>query len=153
MGLVDRVDRTGYASTDEQDAQRAARAALDGVGEPDAPTGQTGCLGLPRPSCWRRRFRSPPGRDADARTARALGEQTLAVSTAALAGDDATYAALEAPLGRIAAQRDALAAQMIALLDGAEFHGRELRQRDVRRVLDEAEVLLDEVHVLSRHAR
>lgn len=42
---------------------------------------------------------------------------------------------------------------MIALLDGAEFHGRELRQQEVRRVLDEAEDLLDEVRTLSRHAR
>jgi len=82
-----------------------------------------------------------------------LGQRTLAVSTVALAGDDATYAALEAALSRIATQRDALAAQMIALLDGAEFHDRELRPRDVRRLLDAADDLLDQARRLSRHAR
>jgi hypothetical protein len=82
-----------------------------------------------------------------------LGQKTLAVSTVALAGDDSTYTALEAALARISTQRDALAARMIAALDGAEFHGRELRQHDVRRLLDEAEDLLDHVRELARHAR
>lgn len=82
-----------------------------------------------------------------------LGQRTLTVSTVALAGDDATYAALEAALARITTQRDALAAQMIALLDGAEFHGRELRPRDVRRLLDDADDLLDQARRLSRRAR
>ncbi|HEX7837431.1 MAG TPA: hypothetical protein VF469_08210 [Kofleriaceae bacterium] len=82
-----------------------------------------------------------------------LGQKTLAVSTAALAGDDRTYAALEASLAGISAQRDALAARMIALLDGAEFHGRELRPGEVRRLIEEADDLLDEVRALARHGQ
>lgn len=60
-----------------------------------------------------------------------LGRKTLAVSTVALAGGDPTYVALEASLARISRQRDALAARMISLLNGAEFHGRELRPGEV----------------------
>ena len=80
-----------------------------------------------------------------------LGRKTLAVSTVALAGDDQTYVALEASLARISRQRDALAARMISLLDGAEFHGRELRLGEVRRLIEKADDLLDEVRALPRH--
>jgi hypothetical protein len=80
-----------------------------------------------------------------------LGRKTLAVSTVALAGDDQTYVALEASLARISRQRDALAARMISLLDGAEFHGRELRPGEVRRLIEKADDLLDEVRALPRH--
>jgi hypothetical protein len=79
-----------------------------------------------------------------------LGRHTLAVSTSALAGDDATYAALEAALTAISDQRDALAAQMIALLDGAEFHGQDLRRHEVRRLVAQAHRLLAQVRALSR---
>ena len=48
-----------------------------------------------------------------------LGRATLAVSTAALAGDDAQYTALEAALAQIGERRDALAAQMIEAIDRA----------------------------------
>jgi hypothetical protein len=53
----------------------------------------------------------------------ALGMATLAVSTKALAGDDTTYAALESALSKLTTQRDALAAQVIAQLEAAEFGG------------------------------
>lgn len=80
-----------------------------------------------------------------------LGQETLAVSTAALTGGDQTYATLEASLAEISTQRDALAARMISLLDGAEFHGRELRLGEVRRLIEKADDLLDEVRALLRH--
>lgn len=79
-----------------------------------------------------------------------LGRHTLAVSTTALAGDDATYAALEASLAAISDQRDALAAQMLALLDGAEFHNQPLRHHDARRLVAQAHGLLAQVRALSR---
>jgi hypothetical protein len=79
-----------------------------------------------------------------------LGLKTLDVSTAALAGDDQTYAALEASLAGITEQRDALAARMIALLEGVEFHGQELRQSEARRLVEQAEHLLEEVRDLAR---
>jgi hypothetical protein len=40
---------------------------------------------------------------------------------------------------------------MISLLDGAEFHGRELRPGEVRRLIEKADDLLDEVRALPRH--
>jgi hypothetical protein len=79
-----------------------------------------------------------------------LGRRTLAVSTTALAGDDSTYASLEAQLAAISAQRDALAAKMIARLDGAEFHGQQLRRRDVHELIAQARQLLAQVRALSR---
>ncbi|HEU4731935.1 MAG TPA: hypothetical protein VFT22_28765 [Kofleriaceae bacterium] len=72
------------------------------------------------------------------------------MSTTALAGDDATYAGLEASLAAISDRRDALAAQMIALLDGAEFRGQDLRVAEVRRLVEQAHRLLAEVRALSR---
>lgn len=79
-----------------------------------------------------------------------LGRNTLAVSTTALAGDDATYVALEASLAAISDQRDALAAQMIALLDGAEFRGQPLRDCDVRPLIAQAHQLLAQIRALPR---
>src|SRR5262249_10805135 len=82
-----------------------------------------------------------------------LGLKTLAVSTTALAGEDPTFAALEAALAGISEERDELAARMMALLDGAEFHGRGLRRHEVRRLIEEADELLEEVRELSRDGR
>jgi hypothetical protein len=39
---------------------------------------------------------------------------------------------------------------MIALLDGAEFHGQELRRREVSRLVAQAHRLLAQVRALSR---
>jgi len=79
-----------------------------------------------------------------------LGLGTLAVSTTALAGDDATYATLEAALAGISEQRDALAARMIAVLDGAEFHGRRLGRREPHRLIEQADDLLGQLRELRR---
>lgn len=64
--------------------------------------------------------------------------------------DDATYVALEASLAAISDQRDALAAQMIALLDGAEFRGQPLRDCDVRPLIAQAHQLLAQIRALPR---
>ena len=50
-----------------------------------------------------------------------LGLTSLKVSTRALAGDDNTYANLESALRALTQQRDTVAAQIIQLLEGAEF--------------------------------
>jgi len=79
-----------------------------------------------------------------------LGRNTLAASTMGLAGDDAAYAAVATSLAAISDQRDALAAQMIALLDGAEFRGQPLRDCDVRPLIDQADQLLAQTRALPR---
>jgi hypothetical protein len=78
-----------------------------------------------------------------------LGMTTLAISTKALAGDDATYQALEAQLTAITATRNALAAEMIARLEAAEFGGQSLERADAQRLITQAEQLLDQVHQLN----
>ena len=52
-----------------------------------------------------------------------LGRRTLMVSTTGVEGDDAIYAIVEGELNGIEAQRQAIAGQMIALLEAVEFGG------------------------------
>jgi hypothetical protein len=77
----------------------------------------------------------------------ALGQASLKVSTTALKSgspaDDGTYAQLESQLVTLTGARDALAAKMIALLEGAEFNGQPIRGRDLGSLLD-AGALLDQ---------
>ncbi len=74
---------------------------------------------------------------------------TLAISTTALAGDDATYATLEGELSAITTERDAIASQMIATLEAAEFSGAPVDAGAARRLIDRAEDLLARVHRLA----
>jgi hypothetical protein len=63
----------------------------------------------------------------------ALAQSTLKVSTFALLSDspgDATYTRLESKIASWTSRRDALAAQIQSILDGAEFHGRRVRDDD-----------------------
>jgi hypothetical protein len=53
----------------------------------------------------------------------ALGRATLAASTVALAGDDATYASIEGKISALTTRRDALASAIIQLIENAEFKG------------------------------
>ena len=78
-----------------------------------------------------------------------LGMRTLAASTTALAGDDAAYTALEATLGDITSQRDALAAEIIQRLEGATFGGQDLDVVAALRLVDRAGDLLARVRRLS----
>jgi hypothetical protein len=78
-----------------------------------------------------------------------LGMTTLAISTKALAGDDTTYQALEAQLSAITTDRDALAARMIAALEGAEFGGRSIELPVALELVEEANELLERVHDLA----
>jgi hypothetical protein len=79
-----------------------------------------------------------------------LGMDTLALSTRALAGDDATYAALESALGAINVERDALAARIIQKLEAAEFGGGSLGLRSSLELVRQAGELLEKVHRLAR---
>ncbi len=78
-----------------------------------------------------------------------LGKKTLAISTKALSGDDATYAALESQLAAIATERDAIAGQMIQRLEAAEFQGARLDLDDTLDLLKQAGALLLRVEVLG----
>jgi hypothetical protein len=81
-----------------------------------------------------------------------LGLASLDVSTRALASDspgDATYAALESQLSSINTQRDALAAQMIAVLENAEFNSQQIDKAQVRSLIAKADALLAKVDALA----
>lgn len=74
-----------------------------------------------------------------------LGRRTLTgISTRALAGDDATYAALDARLQAITQRRNEIASQMIELLENAEFHGVPVDPERAERLIGEAEDLLED---------
>lgn len=75
-----------------------------------------------------------------------LGLRTLTgISTAALSGDDATYAALEAQIGAITARRNDIGAQMIVMLENAAFAHRPIDEDLAWRLIGQAEELLASV--------
>ena len=78
-----------------------------------------------------------------------LGLATLKISTAALAGDDETYNDLENRLQIITAFRDALAAEMLEHLTGAEFQGKRIRGIEEQALVLKADALVDYVNWLG----
>src|SRR6266700_197614 len=78
-----------------------------------------------------------------------LGLATLAVSTKALesgsSSDDNTYTKLENQLISINDQRDALAAQIIALLEGSEFNGQPFSDQQAQQLIAQGQALLKSV--------
>jgi len=75
-----------------------------------------------------------------------LGIKTLTgISTRALKGDDATYAALEDKIVDITNRRNAIAGRMIAILEGAAFNHQRVNEGEVRRLIDQAEDLLESI--------
>ncbi len=80
-----------------------------------------------------------------------LGLASLRVSTKALESNtphDNTYNNVENHLIRISDKRDALAAKMIALLEGAEFNGQPISQGQANPLISMGQDLLDEVNSL-----
>jgi hypothetical protein len=61
-----------------------------------------------------------------------LGSRASTVSTAALNGDDATYAQLEGALSELTADRDAVASQIRDVLNAATFAGHQLTKSEAR---------------------
>jgi hypothetical protein len=78
-----------------------------------------------------------------------LGLTSLSVSTRALAGDDDTYNSLEGKLATLTQDRDALASQMIQLLEGAEFNGKTIDLKTTISLVAQAGQLLAEVQQLK----
>jgi hypothetical protein len=84
-----------------------------------------------------------------------LGLGTLRASTLALesgnAADDSSYANIENKLNLITNERNNLAKQMIALLEGAAFDGQDIDKDQAEQLIAEAQALLDEVKNLPGH--
>jgi hypothetical protein len=78
-----------------------------------------------------------------------LGLASLKVSTAALAGDDATYNGLENRLQTITAFRDFLAAKMFESLSEAEFGGKQVSNGEAKALVHQADALIDYVDWLA----
>jgi len=72
-----------------------------------------------------------------------LGRKTLTgISTRALEGDAETYAVLEDKIFDLTNQRNAIAAQMIAMLEAAAFQNQAIDEHKANRLIDQAEDLL-----------
>lgn len=81
-----------------------------------------------------------------------LGKDSLKVSTVALNGsdpNDETYTALEGQLADITNARNALAGQMLVLLENAEFNGMPVSEREARPLIIQASLLVAYVHFLA----
>jgi hypothetical protein len=82
-----------------------------------------------------------------------FGLGTLRVSTTALASgttaDDSTYTQLENQLATLGTSRDALAAQMLSMLEGAEFNGQALDEQRAKALTDQAWSLIQQVNSMA----
>jgi hypothetical protein len=76
---------------------------------------------------------------------------TLKASTKALASNDAgdaTYNSIEGQIQSLTTQRDTLAAQMIGLLNGAEFKGQTFSDTQAQSLIAQGQALLDQANAL-----
>jgi hypothetical protein len=78
-----------------------------------------------------------------------LGLTSLEISTTALAGNDATYADLEDKLSTLTTQRDAVAAQIIRALEGAEFNGQSISFKTTLSLLKQVGQVLEELEKIK----
>jgi hypothetical protein len=76
-----------------------------------------------------------------------LGSRTLTgISTRALEGDATTYAVLEDKIVNLTNQRNAIAAQMIAMLEAAAFQDHAIDESEANRLIDQAQDLLQSLN-------
>jgi hypothetical protein len=76
----------------------------------------------------------------------------LKVSTRALKSDDPsdeTYQSLESEIAGLTQVRSIISKEIIGLLEGAAFHGREISDDDTSRLTREARKLLEQMHGLA----
>ena len=82
-----------------------------------------------------------------------FGLATLAASTRAIESgnsvDDSTYTSLENQLGSLITQRNALAAQMIGVLEGAEFDGKPISESQAQLLVSQGQALIAEAQSLA----
>jgi hypothetical protein len=77
---------------------------------------------------------------------------TLTLSTKGLAStdaNDATYSQIESQIQSLTQQRNALAQQMVGLLDGAEFKGQAINNGQAAQLIQAGQSLLDQMHALA----
>ena len=77
-----------------------------------------------------------------------FGLVTLMASTEGINGDNSLYMQRESQLGSLNSQRDALAGQMIALLEGAEFNGQAITQQQAQPLVAQGQALLGQADAL-----
>jgi hypothetical protein len=81
-----------------------------------------------------------------------LGVNSLVAANRAITSDDTTYGQFLTKIGEITTERDALAAQMIALLDGAAFKNKPFRFDDTTEdLIERARRLNDRVEDMAGH--
>jgi hypothetical protein len=72
-----------------------------------------------------------------------VGIKTLrGISTRALKGNNANYAALESEINNLKTERDNIAQQMIAILEGALFNGQPVDANAATQLINQANALL-----------
>jgi hypothetical protein len=74
-----------------------------------------------------------------------LGRKSLKLSTKALVGDAATYAAIEDRINDITVRRNAIAERMIAMLEAAAFDNWSIDVKEAGELIEAAEELLESV--------
>jgi hypothetical protein len=82
-----------------------------------------------------------------------FGMASLRASTKALASNDAgdgTYTSIEGQIQSLTGQRDALASQMKALLEGAEFNGQPFSDGAAQSLIAQGQSLLDQANTLGQ---
>ena len=77
-----------------------------------------------------------------------FGLVTLMASTDGINANDSLYAQKESQLSSLNNQRDSLAAQMIALLEGAEFNGQAITQQQAQALVAQGQALLGQANAL-----
>jgi len=79
-----------------------------------------------------------------------FGQNTLTASThAVLKTDETQYESIEQSIISLTGQRDALAAQIRAALDGAAFDGQMIKEKDAKAWIDQAQTLIDQSSELA----
>jgi hypothetical protein len=78
-----------------------------------------------------------------------VGVKSLVAANRAITSDDATYAKFLTQIGAITNERDALASQMIALLNGAAFENKSIHGEG--ELVEQARKLTDKVEDMAGH--
>jgi hypothetical protein len=78
-----------------------------------------------------------------------LGLQASTVGLKSNDAGDATYINVETQLASFTIQRDALAAQILSVLEGAEFNNRPITQQQAKPLIQQAQTLLAEVQAFA----
>jgi hypothetical protein len=78
-----------------------------------------------------------------------VGVDSLAAANRAITSDDATYGKFLTTIGGITTERNALASQMITLLNGAAFGNKSVRWDDAADLVEQAQRLTDKVEDMA----